>query len=73
MNTNINKPITVVYEDLKQELANLINNSGLPAFMIEPILQSYLNEVRIVMENQYKLDKAEYENAISDIAKSYDE
>lgn len=57
----MNKPITVLYEDLKQELANLINNSGLPAFMIESILQSYLYETRIVVQKQYQLDKAQYE------------
>lgn len=57
----MNKPITVLYEDLKQELANLINNSGLPAFMIESILQSYLYETRMVVQKQYLLDKAQYE------------
>lgn len=60
----MNKPITVVYEDFKYALANLINNSGLPAFMIEPILQSYLNETRIAIERQYKFDKEQYENSL---------
>lgn len=57
----MNKPITVIYEDFKQELANLINNSGLPAFMIEPVLQNYLNETKVVMQKQYESDKAKYE------------
>lgn len=61
----VNKPITVVYEDFKQELADLINNSGLPAFIIEPILQNYLNETRIVMQNQYQSDKLEYEKSLA--------
>ena len=60
----VNKPITVVYEDFKQELANLINNSGLPAFIIEPILQNYLNETRVVMQKQYQSDKLEYEKSL---------
>jgi hypothetical protein len=60
----MNKPITVVYEDLKQKLANLINDSGLPAFIVESILRDYLNEVRIIVERQYKIDKAQYEESL---------
>jgi len=62
----MNKPLTVVYEDLKNELADLINNSGLPAFMIEPILQNFLNETRVSIKRQYQLDKANYEKALKD-------
>lgn len=57
----MDKPFTVAHEDFKQDLADLINNSGLPALVIEPILQSYLNETRLVAANQYKRDKALYE------------
>ena len=58
------KPITVAYEDFKQELANLINNSGLPALAVEPILQEYLNETRIAMRKQYEFDKVQYEKIL---------
>jgi len=60
----MNKPFTVVYEDFKQELASLINNSGLPAAVVEPVLQNYLNETRLMMQRQYQLDKAEYEKSL---------
>ena len=62
----MNKPITITYEDLKQELANLINNSGLPAFMIESILQNYLYETKMVAERQYQIDKERYEKSLLD-------
>lgn len=62
----MNKPITVVYEEFKQNLANLINNSGLPAFVIEPILQNYLNETRIAMNKQYQIDKDKYEKTLKE-------
>ena len=61
----MNKPITVAFEDLKRDLANLINNSGLPAFMIESILQSYLNETKIIVERQYLMDKTKYEELLN--------
>lgn len=60
----MNKPISVVYEEFKDELANLINNSGLPAFVIEPVLQDYLNEIKIIKEKQYQMEKAQYEESI---------
>ena len=60
----MNKPTTIVYEEFKQDLANLINNSGLPAFVVEPVLQNFLNETRMIMQRQYQLDKAEYEKSL---------
>lgn len=62
----MNKPINVAYEDFKQELTDLINNSGLPAFIIEPVLLNYLNETRSVAKKQYQIDKAQYEKALKE-------
>lgn len=60
----MNKPITVVREETKKNLADVINNSGLPAFIIEPILMEFLNETRIAAKRQYELEKAQYEQAL---------
>ena len=60
----MNKPITVTYEDLKLALANDINQSELPAFIIEFALQDLLNEVRVIANRQYQLDKARYEEGL---------
>lgn len=57
----MNKPITLIREEFKSKLANDINNSGLPAFIIEPILHDFLNEIRILCQRQYEMDKEEYE------------
>jgi hypothetical protein len=66
----MNKPFTVVYEDFKQELANLINNSNLPALVIEPILQNYLIEIKNVAKKQYLLDKEKYEESLKEVKKN---
>lgn len=68
----MNKPSTVIYEEFKQDLANLINKSGLPAFVIEPVLQNYLNETRTVVQRQYQADKTAYENSLSEALKNND-
>lgn len=57
----MNKPSNLLYEDFKRDLTNLINNSNLPAFVVELVLQNYLSEVRAMAQKQYQLDKAEYE------------
>lgn len=62
----MNKPSTIIYEEFKQDLANLINNSGLPAFIIEPVLRDYLNEVRLMAQRQYQADKAAYEKSLTE-------
>ena len=66
---NMNKPITIVREETKEQIAAIINNSGLPAFVIEPILQEFLIEVRNVAIRQYEYDKQQY----NDFLKSKEE
>lgn len=61
----VGKPITIVYEDFKQDLADIINNSGLPPFIIESVLYSYLIETRNVAKQQYQFDKNKYTEALS--------
>lgn len=61
----MNKPLTIAYEEFKQNLANLINNCGLPSVLVESILQNYLNEISVIVKRQYRLDKIEYENTLN--------
>ena len=65
----MNKPSSIIYEEFKQDLANLINNSGLPAFIIEPVLKDYLNEIKLLAQRQYQADKVEYEKSLANQTK----
>lgn len=56
----MNKPITIIREEVKQGIADIINNSGLPAFIIEPIIQEFLVEVKNVAKLQYERDLEQY-------------
>lgn len=60
----MNKPMSVIREEVKKELVDIINNSNLPPFVIEPILQDLLREVHIVAVRQYENDKAMYEQSL---------
>lgn len=61
---NISKPFSVVCTEFKQSLAELINTSNLPMFVVESVLQNYLNEVNTLAKNQYNYEKSQYEQAL---------
>lgn len=61
----MNKPTSIVREEFKNNLVNLINDSGLQMFIIEPILQSVLAEVRAVANAQLEMDKKRYEESLA--------
>lgn len=65
MEETIKKPIMLVREDLINALTKEINESGLPPFVIEPILKDFLNETRIAMRKQYELEKQTYEKNLN--------
>lgn len=61
----MNKPITLVIEETKTKLADIINTSGLPPFVIEPILSTFLQEAHAASKRQYEIDKLQYEQSIA--------
>lgn len=60
----MDKPFSMLYEEFRQEFANLINNSGLPPFVIESVLKNYINEVNSLARKQYQIDKAKYDSLL---------
>ena len=55
------KPATLLQREFKEKIIIAINESKLPAFVIAPILEQALAEVKHIEEQQYEADKAEYE------------
>ena len=64
MNTNTNKPTTLIIDDLKRELITQINNSDLPIFIIEPIIKDIYCEIKEVLRAQTEQDRIVYENSL---------
>ena len=58
------KPILIAREELRQEIADTINNSNLHPIFIEPILEGFLAEVRASLNKQYLEEKAAYESEL---------
>lgn len=61
----MNKPITLVIEETKTKLADVINTSGLPPFVIEPMLSTFLQEAHVASKRQYEIEKLQYEHSIA--------
>lgn len=61
----MDKPITIAYEDFKNDVVDLVNNSDLPFFVVELVFQKYLSEIRTIVENQYKYDKEQYNHSLA--------
>ena len=63
MNDILSKPITIVRAEFISNLTNLINNSGLSPFIIEPILKDIYLEVKGLSQKQYEVDVMKYEES----------
>lgn len=54
------KPITLKVEELKENIAATLNESGLPIFLLDYIIKDLYNEIHILSENQLLKDKQSY-------------
>lgn len=63
----IEKPATIAIEEFKKQLADLINQSGLPAVVLRYILVDVVNSLteisKVQLENDTKAYEAIKENA----------
>ena len=64
--TNIEKPLILKKEDLQNNLTGLINNSGLPLFVVEYILKDLLQEVHLLNEQWTNSEKLRYQAALAE-------
>lgn len=60
------KPISLKLKDFKNDAVNLINTSGLPLFIVEPILREVLVAVQTKVEQEYQQDKINYEQSLKE-------
>ena len=48
------KPLVLLKKECFDALARTINESGLPAFIVEPMLRDLLSEVQTAMRTEYE-------------------
>ena len=60
------KPFSLKIKDFKNDAVSLVNNSGLPLFVVEPILREVLVAVQSKAEQEYQQDKIRYEQSLQE-------
>ena len=64
-NNQVEKPITMVIEDTKNNLINVINQSGLHPFILDSIMKELHNEIHISYLKQAPLVAENYNKSVS--------
>ena len=54
----MHKPTSVCRQEFKEKIADAINTSELPAFIIEDVLSLFLKEIESIAQKQYETDLA---------------
>lgn len=65
----IMKPMSVARAEFINSLTDLINNSMLPPFVIEPILKDMFNDIHMVAQRQYEADNKKYKEQLNQTRK----
>ena len=63
-NNQVEKPITMVIEDTKNNLINVINQSGLHPFILDSIMKELHNEIHISYLKQAQMEDENYNKSI---------
>lgn len=61
----MNKPLTLLMQETKNNLIQTINNSSLPPCILELILKDMLNEINVLSKKQLQEDELAYMNSLS--------
>ena len=60
----MNKPAILVIEETKENIINTINESGLPPFLVEPIIKDLYNQINILKQQELEQSKKQYEDSL---------
>lgn len=64
MNTQIMKPMTVARHEFVCALTDLVNNSQLPAFVLEDVLKGVYHDIRMIAKQQLEKDIQAYQETL---------
>ena len=58
------KPANLIIEETKENLVKVINESGLPPFLLEPVLKDLYNQISILKQQELEKSRQEYEDSL---------
>lgn len=69
----MNKPLNLRVEEAKEEIVQTINSTGLPPFLVEPIVKDIYNEIVILKQNELQRSRLEYDKGLKEEKNEKDE
>ena len=60
----MNKPANLLVEETKENIVKIINESGLPPFLVEPIIKDLYNQINILKQQELEQSKKQYEDSL---------
>ena len=61
----MNKPISIILEELQDSLAKTIVDTGLPMYLVEPIVKDLYANVATVAGQQKQAERKQYEETLA--------
>ena len=61
----MNKPANLIMEETKENIVKIINESGLPPFLLEPVLKDLYNQISILKQQELEQSKKQYEDSLN--------
>ena len=62
----MNKPADLIVEETKEELTKIINKSGLPPFLLEPLIKDIYNQISFLKQQELEKSKKDYEESLKE-------
>ena len=64
MKTKIEKPTILKLKELEQEVIEIINNSGIPAFILKPTFERILSQLQTIEQQELENETKKYNEKI---------
>lgn len=61
----IQKPTVVLIEETRRKIGEIINESGLPAFLMAPVMRDLYEEATNASRMEYETQKRQYEEMLA--------
>ena len=65
-NKTIQKPIVIQIQEFKNGISDLVQESKLPIFIVEPILREFAQEANLALQQYTNVQVTEYEKQLSE-------
>lgn len=60
----MNKPANLIIEETKEQITKMINESGLPPFLLEPLIKDIYNQIFFLKQKELEKSKTDYEESL---------